>query len=273
MDVHFNLPILLAFSAILFAAVGVYQSIIRRVIEAGGGVRTAEFQIADLLVVLVLAGFFAVLIFRSLMHEDAAAPAPIKAENVLPSATFMLVLIAGIAGFLRFREVSLWRLFGFDRISRGRAIAAGLGLVLAAFPIVAATAMLAQPILHTGVREQELVTLFREAARKSDHASILKIVLAGAVFAPIAEEFLFRGYFYGVLKRYAGGFSSAVFTAGLFAAIHLNLASAPSLFVLALCLTIAYESTGCLLVPVTMHALFNLSQLLYLYWDAQAVAG
>ncbi len=269
MDFNVTLPAVLFFSALLFAAIGVYQSILRRLIEAGGRVRSAEFQVADLLAAAVLAGFFAVIVFQALLRQDGAA-APIKSENVLPSATYMLVLVVGIAAFLRLREVSLWWLFGFDRMSRGRAMAVGLGLILAAIPIITATAMLSQPMFHTGNREQELVTLFREVARKSDSASMAKIVLAGVVFAPIAEEFLFRGYFYGVFKRYAGGFASAVFTSALFAAIHLNLASLPSLFVLAICLTVAYESTGCLLVPVTMHSLFNLGQLVVLYWNAQA---
>ena len=49
-------------------------------------------------------------------------------------------------------------------------------------------------------------------------------------------------------------------------------ASMPGLFVLALCLTLAYEASGSLIVPLVMHAGFNLSQLLYLYWDAQALA-
>ncbi len=97
-----------------------------------------------------------------------------------------------------------------------------------------------------------------------------KIIFAGVILAPLSEEFLFRGYFYGALKRYCGAPASAIFTAALFAGIHLNLASLPSLFVLALCLTIAYEATGTLLLPVAMHALFNLSQLLTLYFRSHA---
>ena len=37
------------------------------------------------------------------------------------------------------------------------------------------------------------------------------------------------------------------------------------LFLLALCFVIAYEATGSLLVPITMHALFNAGQLIALY--------
>jgi membrane protease YdiL (CAAX protease family) len=52
----------------------------------------------------------------------------------------------------------------------------------------------------------------------------------------------------------------------------MNVPSLPGLFVLALCLTLAYEASGSLLVPIGMHALFNLSQLVALYVQATAPA-
>ena len=103
-------------------------------------------------------------------------------------------------------------------------------------------------------------------------AAIGQIFFAGAVIAPICEEFLFRGFFYVVFKRYLGAVASAVLTSALFAAFHVNLAAFPSLFALALCFTIAYEATGSLLVPITMHALFNGAQLAYLLHITQAAA-
>jgi membrane protease YdiL (CAAX protease family) len=59
-----------------------------------------------------------------------------------------------------------------------------------------------------------------------------------------------------------GGVGAAVISAGLFAAMHLSVSSLPALFVLALCLTLAYEATGSLLVNIFMHGLFNLWNLL-----------
>lgn len=268
MEFPLNLPTMLLLGALLVAAIGVYQTLIRRVVEGGGKVRSAEFSLPDLLTATVLASFFTMLIFKSLMHTDDAPK--IKPENVLPSASFLLIVLVGIVAFLRFRGVNLQRLLGFDRLQTGRALMIGIGLILAAFPIITGVAMITQTFLHEGAKEQELVTLFREVARKSDISSMAKILIAGVVFAPVAEEFLFRGYFYGVLKRYCGGIASGFFTSALFASIHMNLASLPSLFVLAICLTLAYEATGCLLVPIGMHAFFNFSQLAYLYLDALA---
>ena len=49
------------------------------------------------------------------------------------------------------------------------------------------------------------------------------------------------------------------FNAALFAAIHVNLPAFAPLFVLAVCLTLAYEWTGSIWVSMCMHSLFNLA--------------
>ena len=68
---------------------------------------------------------------------------------------------------------------------------------------------------------------------------------------------LFRGFLYGVLKRYSDRFFAAVATSMAFAVVHQNVLTLAPLFVLAMCFTLAYELTGCLWVPIVMHALFN----------------
>src|SRR4029077_11324988 len=85
---------------------------------------------------------------------------------------------------------------------------------------------------------------------------ILIIILAVAV-APLAEELVFRFFIYGVLKRYFGMLVALVINALLFAAVHQHLPSFGPLFVLGACFTLAYEWSGSILVPMTMHSLFN----------------
>jgi membrane protease YdiL (CAAX protease family) len=268
-----QLPSLLFLGAFFLGAVGVYRNLLLRVARGGGQVRTAEFALPDVLVSFVLISSLGMLILFAALHpaQPGAAPAT-RIENVLPGALFLPILSAFICALLVVRKVNLRLLFGFDRTHPLRAAVKGLGLVVMAVPLVLAAAKAAQVWLPDGGKEQDLVMLFREVARNSDHSGVLKIFVAGVILAPLGEEFLFRGYFYGVIKRYAGGVGSALFTSALFAAIHMNPASMPGLFVLALCLTLAYEASGSLIVPLVMHAGFNLSQLLYLYWDAQARA-
>jgi membrane protease YdiL (CAAX protease family) len=68
-----------------------------------------------------------------------------------------------------------------------------------------------------------------------------------------------------VWKRFLGPLGAGLAACLLFAAFHTNLAAFGGLFVLAVCLNLAYERTGSLLVPIAMHALFNLANLLVLF--------
>ena len=70
-------------------------------------------------------------------------------------------------------------------------------------------------------------------------------------------------------KRYFGAVPSGFLSCLLFAAFHTSLTALAGLFVLAVCLNLAYERTGSLLVPIGMHALFNFVSLLFLYTQAQ----
>ena len=85
---------------------------------------------------------------------------------------------------------------------------------------------------------------------------VIIIVLAVAV-APVAEELVFRFFLYGVLKRYFGIMPGLVINSLLFAAVHQHLPSFGPLFILGCCFTLAYEWSGSILVPMTMHSLFN----------------
>jgi uncharacterized protein len=115
---------------------------------------------------------------------------------------------------------------------------------------------------------QNVVEFFLNASQKADEKAVILTLLLAVVVAPTAEETIFRGYIYGVLKRGMGGVGAGVLSAGLFAAMHLNLSALPALFVLALCLTLAYEATGSILVNIFMHSFFNLSMLLVILYRA-----
>jgi membrane protease YdiL (CAAX protease family) len=90
----------------------------------------------------------------------------------------------------------------------------------------------------------------------------LKAVLAitAIIIAPLVEEIIFRGYLYPVIKRYSGCCFAAITTSLLFAIVHGNLPGLMPLFTLAVILTLVYESTGCLWVPIATHSLFNAIQ-------------
>jgi membrane protease YdiL (CAAX protease family) len=89
--------------------------------------------------------------------------------------------------------------------------------------------------------------------------------LGATVAAPVAEEFFFRGLLQNVLAAITRRpWPAILLTATAFGAVHLSQPhTIPALIVLGLLLGFAYERTGSILVPVTIHALFNLKTLVW----------
>ena len=83
------------------------------------------------------------------------------------------------------------------------------------------------------------------------------IIVFAVAIAPIVEEFVFRFFIYGVLKRYVGCLLGVILSSLLFAAAHAHFPSVVPLFVLGSCFAIAYEWSDSILVSMTMHSLFN----------------
>ena len=105
------------------------------------------------------------------------------------------------------------------------------------------------------IPQHEALKLLTESA-----AIPLQVALAimAILIAPLVEELLFRGLFQTMIRSYLRRPWPAIVLASLlFAAIHEDRSHWPSLFVLALGLGYAYESSGSLLRPIFMHALFN----------------
>jgi len=174
----------------------------------------------------------------------------VLAENLL----FTLGIVVLITGLLKLRGFDVNSLTGFTKTSFGRAALTGATLLLAAYPLIGLADAITQRLLGSGSSKQTIVELFN-ASRTLDRR--IMIIIFAVAIAPAAEEFLFRFFFYGVLRRYLGRFLGLVLNSLLFAAVHAHLPSFAPLFVLGSCFTIAYEWSGTILVSMTMHALFN----------------
>lgn len=96
----------------------------------------------------------------------------------------------------------------------------------------------------------------------SDIASEVPVVLVLEllIFAPVLEEIVFRGAFFGISRRFMGFWPSAIMNTAIFAFMHY---SNPLNMVLTIFLTLAstalYEKTGCLRYGMILHALVNWS--------------
>jgi len=257
-----------AFPAWLAAAIGglvvlsfaIYANLLRNILQRGGKVSAREFGMPDLFLGSFFAVWFGIAIARSFRVE----PHPITNKDVIHGGLMFVMIMAGIIGFLHYRGIHIVRQFGITRIFPLKAPVVAIALLLIAYPTIGVVGKLTEAALGEKARPQETVQFFLEAAEKSDRGAVALMLLLGVVVAPVAEEFLFRGYLYGVMKRYCGTLAAMILSSALFAAVHLNLSSLPALFVLALCFAIAYETTGSILVNMSMHALFNLTMFMVL---------
>lgn len=242
----------------------IFGRMLARIREHGGRVMTDKFGIPDYFMAFFLAVFFAIGALTS--AGESSAPNPVantmKTEDVLTGSAGSILLLAIVIGFLAVRKLSPADLFGLRRIGILKAGVIGVLLVAAIFPLLMLATFFMQLLLRAQAKEQEVVQFFREAAGANQIPSVAAMFLMAVVVAPVFEEVIFRGYLYGVFKRWAGSFASLIFTAALFAAAHNSVTVLPSLVLLAVGLTIAYEWSGSILVPIAMHASFNATQLI-----------
>lgn len=257
----------------VFIALAVYGRQVGRILREGGKVRVCDLGLPGLLMSLVFAGYFTMVtvltIAAALRAGHQAREPEVNINLVLLNSLVFILFTAGIAGFLHYRGLRLREIFGLDRMRILAALGWSCGLVVAAFPILETANALTVLALHGNAESQVLVDLFSTAAHHHDYRAMGAILFSAVFIQPACEEFLFRGLFYGAWKRYLGSLRGGFLASLLFAAFHTSLAAFAGLFVLAVCLNIAYERTGSLLVPILMHALFNFAELLLLFGFVQ----
>ena len=197
--------------------------------------------------------------------EVPETKAPPSAEGIVSGmiTTLLIALFPLVA--LQFRGLNPAEMFGLRQLPVRKAVSVGVsGCIVMYFIVVLITHLVLPMFLDPdsdAAKPQAPVEAFQNA---HGFLQILLIIIGAVVVAPVSEEILFRGFLYGVTKRFTDRWFSAIFTSLVFACTHLNIASTLPLFVLAMGFAIAYEVTGSLIVPITMHALFNATSLLLL---------
>jgi len=95
--------------------------------------------------------------------------------------------------------------------------------------------------------------------------AVVTLWIGASVIAPMAEEAFFRGILQTFLFNIVGSRRVAIVLASLaFGLVHFQQPQAiPALVVLGMILGYAYERSSALIVPVTIHAVFNLKTLIW----------
>ena len=238
---------------LLIIAAYIYVALIRQ-IGARSSATLVESPRTFGLPEAILASGLVFLLLLNVVAAFSGRSFEVNSRVLVENLLFTVAVVLFISAFLAFRGFDLNALGGFSRMSFLRALSTGIVLLLAAYPLILLAETITQGLFGGGSDKQSIVELF-DASRTIEQR-IMIIVFAVAV-APVAEEFLFRFFLYGVLKRYFGQVFGITVSALLFAAVHTHLPSFAPLFVLGICFTIAYEWSGSILVSMTMHSLFN----------------
>ena len=206
----------------------------------------------------------ALLIFLLLLNLVASVSHPsteLDDRNLVSSLLVTVGVVVFIAAFLTLRGRSIEALGGLSKFGAPRAITTGAILLFVAYPLISLADVIVQQFLGGGSSKQSIVELFNSSQTIQQR---VVIIVFAVVVAPAAEEFMFRFFLYGVLKRYFGYLFGLTANSLLFAAVHGHLPSFAALFVLGCCFTVAYEWSGSILVSMTMHSLFNATTLIVL---------
>lgn len=247
----------LALISLLYAiaGVGVYASLIYQINAHIRAASDTEMPVRVFgLPEAILAG---VLMFFFLLTISSTAPDPalqFHPRNLLANLLLSAFVILVIVSLLQFRGFDVSALGGFFRISFFRTLGMGAILLFFAYPLVGFSEAINQRLFGGGSSKQNIVEFFSGSRTLQERMLIIIFAVANA---PIVEEFVFRFFIYGVLKRYVGCLLGVILSSLLFAAAHAHLPSLVPLFVLGSCFAIAYEWSGSILVSMTMHSLFN----------------
>ncbi len=100
---------------------------------------------------------------------------------------------------------------------------------------------------------------FIRAQIPTQTSDLIFFFIVGGLFGPVAEELFFRGILYGFLRRW-GVIVALVFSTLIFVLCHPIHHGIPVTRLLGgILFAVAYETSGSLIVPITIHGLGNLA--------------
>jgi hypothetical protein len=121
--------------------------------------------------------------------------------------------------------------------------------------------------VHLPTDKQEMIDIFFHTASP---ARLLGLTVMAVVFAPIAEELVFRAGLFRFLRGRAPRLVALALPALIFALLHVDYTNLKGLVTVApltafgVVFALAYERTGRIAVPILAHALFNLHTVIFL---------
>ena len=264
--------------ALIALALGVmFYGVVRWSKRQESSLETVDYDGFDLILMFFPAVLFLMNPIVEAVMASSNKPMPVEEPenglgNVLTSIgyfAFVGIMTCGIIEWIRNRRVV--DLFGLRRLSLPAIIVitiiGGAASLLICALAVGEFSNFYLDGIFGDLDVQEPVKMFQN----SDSILHLSLsILLACVAAPLVEEFLFRGYMYGTLRRLTNPVFAAVIVGALFAVVHGNLPALLPLWVFSILLCIAYELTKCLWVSVGMHIFFNAANIVLMLMPESA---
>ncbi|MBV8434525.1 MAG: CPBP family intramembrane metalloprotease [Candidatus Eremiobacteraeota bacterium] len=162
-----------------------------------------------------------------------------------------VVLLAVLLSLPAISKFSLAEL-GFRKPTRS-AVIGGIGGAIAMIVVANGGASLIDYLAHSK-HEQDVIELFRGI---HDPVTIVVFVLFACVFAPFAEESIFRVFFFNLGLRYGGFWAGAIVSGVLFGLAHGDAFAALPLAAGGMILCYVYYRTRNAFASMISHSLFN----------------
>jgi membrane protease YdiL (CAAX protease family) len=195
-------------------------------------------------------------LFVTSVHSGGASLKGLTPTLIVLGITVQFVLEGGLVALVlgvmpALSKFSL-RELGFRRPDFGVLAFAALGAV--AMVVVAnGSATLIETLAHSK-HEQDVVEIFKSLHNRT---AIAFFALFAIVFAPFAEEVLFRIFFFNLGMRYGGFWCGAIVSGILFGIAHGDLIAALPLAMGGVVLCFVYYRTRNAWASMISHALFN----------------
>jgi membrane protease YdiL (CAAX protease family) len=214
-----------------------------------------SFALAMMLVFLLFLtrAIITIMNINNLLTEEQLLPLSVVAQTFV----FHVPVILAIFLMLRRRGLRIRPTLGLQPSRALENVGKGILAYLSAMPAIAAANVISWLVLqHAGVPQEPQ---FAIKILVDPHPAWLKVYLLimAIISAPIAEELLFRAVCFPALAKRTAPLRAAILISLLFAVIHMNAYAFLPLFVMALALSAAYAWTQSIIVPLTMHAMFN----------------
>ena len=231
---------------------GQWRGILDRPVRGG--------DLGILMVILFVLLTAAGVVIRTASPDDS----DMTTAMLVMSIAFHWPVIVYLAIRYRVAGITWFDAFGIQRRGLGRALCGGTLAYLGMMPIVFVYMMAYHLCLRTLQVDIELQDVAHAITQEPVTVARLYFYLLGIIIAPVAEELLFRGVLFPLLARWVGLLPGVLLVSVLFAAIHWHVPSLLPLFVVSVCLCMAYAYSRSLTVPIVMHILFNAVHLLLL---------